>query len=86
MESWVTEESTAGPGLSEDRIEKVRQIFSDDPCLSIPRAFTAVNMPASRVHRILRNCQYLFLFMLQNLYFVRQFDRENRLKFSHYCQ
>ena len=74
------------PRVSDERIEEVRKMFSDDPCLSIHTAISALNIPVTKIHRILCYCPYLFPCRLQNLHLKRQSDREDRLRFSDYCQ
>ena len=74
------------PRISRERIEEVRLLFQNDPRLSIRRASTALRMPQTTVHRILRRCLHLYPYRLQNIHLMRQTDRESRLQFAEYCQ
>ena len=74
------------PRVADERMEEMRQMFAADPRLSILRAFTALSMLPTTVHRILRKCLHLFLYKLKNLHLIQQSDREDRLRFAHYSQ
>ena len=85
-DTWVTEEETADFEYQKKRIEKVREIFSDDLRLSIDWDFTAINFPVTTLHRIMHKYLCIFPYKLNNLHLIRQYDRKDRLRFSHYCQ
>ncbi len=73
------------PRTSAETVTQVRTLFENQPRLSIRQAASTLEVSTATVHRILKNCLFLYPYKLQNFHGLLDGDKIKRLQFAQHC-